>query len=106
MDSFITIDNNYTIGTNYAERDPGFTVHPGNTDSIVSYINSHWYNQSGTWPDWRVASPVAFDGNGLPVLTWPPAFDLSYSNTYMQTAGTDGLPLGDLNWFPDQKAAF
>ncbi|MDX2246566.1 MAG: T9SS type A sorting domain-containing protein [Bacteroidia bacterium] len=106
VDSFITTDNNYTIGTNYAGQDPGFTVHPGNTDSIVSYIKSHWLNPTGTWPDWRITSPISFDGGGLPVLSWPPAFDLSYSNVYMQTAGTDGLPLGDLNWFPDQKADF
>ena len=30
--------------------------------------------------------------------------DLSYSNPYLKTAGTDGLPLGDLNWFPSAKA--
>lgn len=39
-------------------------------------------------------------------MNWPPEFDLSYSNSILQTAGTDGLPLGDLNWFPDAKATY
>ncbi|MCB0749792.1 MAG: T9SS type A sorting domain-containing protein, partial [Ignavibacteriae bacterium] len=47
-----------------------------------------------------------YNGDGLPVLSWPPAMDLSYSNSYLQTAGTDGLPLGDLNWFPTAKASY
>ncbi|MBN2012028.1 T9SS type A sorting domain-containing protein, partial [candidate division KSB1 bacterium] len=45
-------------------------------------------------------------GTGQPVLNWPPAFDLSYSNVALQGAATDGLPMGDLNWFPDAKATY
>ncbi|MCA9732859.1 T9SS type A sorting domain-containing protein, partial [candidate division KSB1 bacterium] len=37
---------------------------------------------------------------------WPPAVDLSYSNAALMEAGTDGLPLGDLNWFPAKKAIY
>jgi hypothetical protein len=105
VDSFITIDDNYTIGTNYHETEPTFAIPPGNTDSIVKFMSYHWF-QTGDWPDWRVASPVTFDGTGQPGLSWPPAFDLSYANVWMQKAGTDKLPLGDLNWFPDKKADF
>lgn len=106
VDSFIITDDNYTIGTNYAEIDPGFTVHPGNTDAIVGHINGNWTDPTADWVDWRSASPVTFGDDGFPVLNWPPLFDLSYSNTYLQTAGTDGLPLGDLNWFSDKKAEY
>ncbi|MGY8788436.1 MAG: hypothetical protein ACKVH5_09110, partial [Fidelibacterota bacterium] len=28
------------------------------------------------------------------------------SNSALMTAGTDGLPLGDLNWYPTHKATF
>lgn len=35
---------------------------------------------------------------------WPLPEDFSYSNSSLLTYGTDGLPLGDLNWFPTQKA--
>ena len=41
-----------------------------------------------------------------PVLSWPPPFNLTYTNDTLLTAGTDGLPLGDLNWFPDKKAIY
>ena len=34
--------------------------------------------------------------------TWP-LFDGSYANESALTAGLDGLPVGDLNWFPDAK---
>lgn len=105
VDSFITIDDNYTIGTNYADIDPVFTMHPGNTAAIVDFLTYYWSN-TGEWPDWRVPSPISYNEEGFPVLNWPPTFDLSYSNDYLQTAGTDGLPLGDLNWFPDKKAEF
>ena len=106
VDSFIVADDNYTIGTNYAEIDPEFAMHPGKTDSIVKYLDYHWIDPTAEWPDWRVTPPVSFDEGGIPSLSWPPAFDLTYSNSFLQTAGTDGLPLGDLNWYPEQKAEF
>lgn len=107
VDSFIVADTNYTIGTNYADVDPEFTMLPGKTDSILKWLNFHWnVNPPAEWPDWRVAPPVSFDGTGQPSLSWPPAIDLTYGNVYMQTAGTDGLPLGDLNWFSDKKTEF
>jgi hypothetical protein len=56
VDSFIILDDNYTIGTNYAELDPEFTVHPGNTDSIVKHIYGHWIDPTGEWVDWRITS--------------------------------------------------
>lgn len=108
VDSFIIADDNYTIGANYADMDPGFTMHPGNAQAIASHINGHWIDPTSDWVDWRIPSPISFDeSTQLPKYnSWPPAFDLSYSNTFLQTAGTDGLALGDLNWFPDDKAIF
>jgi len=34
-----------------------------------------------------------------PKLTWPPVFDLRVGNAAL--VGTDGKPLGDLNWYPE-----
>lgn len=39
-------------------------------------------------------------------IVWPLPEDFSYTDAVLMTAGTDGLPLGDLNWFPDAKADF
>ena len=111
VDSIVTEDDDYTIGTNYSGFDPGFAVHPGNSAEIIGVTD--WFWEQGKpdgvrdttleWVDWRLTSPISYDG-AQPVLdNWPPAFDLSYSNAVLLTAGTDGLPLGDLNWFPEAK---
>jgi hypothetical protein len=40
-------------------------------------------------------------------VSWPLPEDFSYTSpANLLTAGTDHLPLGDLNWFPAQKAIF
>lgn len=37
---------------------------------------------------------------------WPLPEDFSYSNSTLLTGSTDGLPVGDLNWFPTSKENF
>ena len=37
---------------------------------------------------------------------WPVPENFTYTDASLMTAGTDGLPLGDLNWFSDAKATF
>lgn len=106
VDSFIIVDDNYTIGANYAEIEPDFTIPGGSVEATVQYNLAHYTDPTGEWPDWRIQSVVTFNDDGFPVLNWPVAFDLTYSNSFLQTAGTDGLPLGDLNWYPDKKAEY
>lgn len=106
VDSFIVADDNYKIGANYAQIDPGFTALADNAPQIADYLTNHYHDNSQEWPDWRLQIPVSYGEDGFPSLSWPPAFDLTYSNTALQTAGADGLPLGDLNWYPDQKADY
>ena len=66
----------------------------------------------GMTPDYRADADKngTFDENGFPLLglSNPPRdFDFSYPNTAMSYTHADGgFPLGDLNWFPDQKAAW
>jgi len=38
--------------------------------------------------------------------SWPLPEKFSYTDATLLTAGTDGLPIGDLNWFPTQLATF
>ncbi|MDZ7290566.1 MAG: hypothetical protein ONB44_02720, partial [candidate division KSB1 bacterium] len=35
---------------------------------------------------------------------WPIPENLAYTNAALLQGGTDGFPVGDLNWFPDKKA--
>jgi hypothetical protein len=57
---------------------------------------------TATMPWWRlVATPVE---DYFVYSDYPIPVDLSYSETDL--LGTDGLPIGDLNWFPADKATF
>jgi len=51
-------------------------------------------------PDWRL---VNIGDDYYTYSDWPIPVDLSYSDADLKTAGTDGLPVGDLNWFPALK---
>ncbi len=78
--------------------DPGFnSAITNHLDSLLHYIRNIGLQQfDRTW---------FFNPTGaLYPPTWPLPEVLSYGNTMMQTAATDGYPMGDLNWFPDKKA--
>jgi len=104
-DTTMMTDDNFTIGKNYWQFDPMFSNNPSQLDSMLAWDNFYW-NAGSNWPDWRAPLVVDYDANAQPVLNWPPTWDLSYTNDTLLTAGTDGLPLGDLNWFPDKKAMY
>ena len=54
-------------------------------------------------PDWRLVNdPVT----SYVYPDWPIPVDLSYSDADLRGGGLGGYPLGDLNWFPAQKAAW
>lgn len=109
VDSYVTKDANYRIGTNYSGFEPGWTIGPNNLAKQLQFLDEYWYpaHRGADWPDWRVPTGVAWDATtGLPVVNWPPTLNLSYTNATLQKAGTDGLPLGDLNWWPTQKATY
>jgi hypothetical protein len=107
VDSTILADNNFKIGKCYGQLDPRFTVPPNNVDSMIAWDQGFWSTpQPATAPLWNVERVITFDASYMPVRHWPPQFNLSYSNDTLLTAGTDGLPLGDLNWFPTQKATY
>ncbi len=93
VDSIILADDDYTIGTNYAEFDPEFATPPSNAAKLLEFTQAYWLDPTAEWVDWRIPSALTFDETtGAPSLTgWPPAFDLSYSNSFLLTAGSDGL---------------
>lgn len=106
VDSTLREDNNFKIGKNYWQFDPKFTAAPNNVDSMLAWVKGfRGKTQPTNAPNWRITPPITYN-NGNPVLTWPPPFNLTYTNDTLLKAGTDGLPLGDLNWFPDKKAIY
>ena len=54
-------------------------------------------------PDWRLIN--THSGDYLK-SDWPIPIDLAYSDADLQAAGMGAFPLGDLNWFPTQKASW
>jgi hypothetical protein len=100
-----TIDSLYrpkgvslTVANNQ-NTDPGFvTGVAGHIDSLIAYV---WKICAG-----QLDNRWAYPNNTLYPPTWPLPENLAYTNTGLQSAGTDGFALGDLNWFPTQKAAW
>jgi len=77
--------------------DPGFAstlVNPA-VDSCLKFANLIWTAQAVGAFRWSQMAADPFN------LAYPVSENLRYSNTTLYTAGTDGKPLGDLNWFPE-----
>lgn len=106
VDSTITADDDFTIGKSYWQFDPEFTTNPTKVDSMNGWNLANWTEETN-YSDWRITSPIQWNEDGTPINNLPMDYlDLSYSNEYLLEAGTDGLPLGDLNWFPAAKATY
>ena len=83
---------------NVMNVDPGFNSDiQTQLDSLTLYI---WKISAG-----KLDHPWFYNPNAsFYPPAWPLPENLAYTNTTLQSAGTDGFALGDLNWFPDQKA--
>ena len=104
IDSLAGILSPKIKAVNNLNVDPGFPAGSGVTgipnfvDSLIAYV----YKITTNKLDNRWAYPT----NTLYPPTWPLPENLTYTNASLLNAGTDGFALGDLNWFPTQKAAF
>jgi len=78
--------------------DPGFIAEPTNYDTLKIFIEGKW--ETGADIDWAYNKYSGF------AQQWPLPEDLAYSNAAYQTAAMGGFPLGDLNWYPEQKATW
>lgn len=80
--------------------DPGFAGFVTNqVDSAIKYVIAIRANMYPGYM-WDYTA-------GQPMFSWLwPLPSLAYSNTALQSAGSDGYALGDLNQFPSQKAAW
>jgi len=93
--------------------DPDFTDHGGLMTWAVDEVINWSINTAGPGNDvlmgkWRSEGNEAETGVAANFLNfdWPVAADLSYSNSAYLEAGFNGFPIGDINWFPAQKAAW
>lgn len=92
---------NFVLANNDTTNDPGFPASVlGQIDSLIKFATLTRLGTQTTYlwyynPNGHLFAPV-----------WPLPENLAYTNTTMQHEGTDGFALGDLNWFPSQKAAW
>ncbi len=103
---YINVANNDSV-------DPGFnsTLVQTAGSKMAAFVDTLWHNnQSGlgirpyVYP---LYDPPTWDGvaaNWSSTQGYPVPENLRYSNVALQTAGSDGKALGDLNWFPEQLA--
>lgn len=95
------------VESNNDSLDPGFSpslVGPA-VDSLIKFVNITWVQGSGGAFRWSQLPGDPVTVFQLIPKNWsvyPVPENLRYSNTALQTAGTDGKALGDLNWYPEQ----
>ncbi len=99
-------------GTWYMDGDPGFTEDFGMLDASAALGDFIEFTVASlpdanalVMTDMRTeANPGS--GETFAISDWPIPVDLSYSNTTYLSGAYGGLPVGDLNWFPAQKASW
>jgi hypothetical protein len=103
---YISVANNDNV-------DPGFnsTLVQTAGSRMAAFVDTLWHhNQAavGIRPYvYPLYDPPTWDGVPSDWKTtqgYPVPENLAYSNTALQSAGSDGFALGDLNWFPSQLA--
>jgi hypothetical protein len=92
--------------------DPGFSASIINpmVASLDSFTVARWNGSVSTSPLWRqfITNPANVFGpvakNWAQTQGYPVPENFAYTNASLQTMGTDGKPLGDLNWYPSLNA--
>lgn len=77
-------------------------------EAMAAFVDTLWHHDGtgmGVRPFvYEFDDPPTWDGVAVDWAAtqgYPVPENLRYSNTALQSAGTDGKPLGDLNWFPE-----
>lgn len=99
---FAEFDNMVAKDNMEDQGEPGFTTYPDNHQDRINFItdlrNANSPIRLHYWDPGRDASNES--------IQWPLPEDLAYTNTTYKSGGVTGYPLGDLNWFPTEKAAW
>lgn len=96
----------YLVAENNIEADPQF-IDTDMRDFVVGEVVDfcRTYRNGGT-PTSDRNYDAHLGSADLLILPWPLPENLSYTNSDMLTGGHDGLPIGDLNWFPDKRTLY
>ncbi len=98
----------HLVAANDDSVDPGFSssLTTPALDSLVQYEYLQWLNGDASnyiWPQLPTDPTHLFAGvpkNWQQTQGYPVPENLTYSDKALLSAGTDGKPLGDLNWYP------
>lgn len=82
--SHVNISNNLNVDPQFSDADT-----KGHADSLVAYVKRIATRQLDNRWDYKIAFPPK----------WPVPENLVYTNATLKVGGSDGKPLGDLNWF-------
>lgn len=92
----------------------GMTLEGGITDinpEFDAVTEEHWVDIAVDWvwnkrrtTDWAGYYRLFDKEENMYRLEWPLPEDLAYKSAALANASTEGLHLGDLNWFPEDKA--
>jgi hypothetical protein len=95
----------YYYESDWHNVDPGFTNNEDLMDEWVSFIVSNGTpgapGGGDKMPWWRTNQT-----DNIWEPDWPPLADLSYSDGTLNGGAMGGYPLGDLNWYLDDKASW
>ncbi len=99
---------------NWYDKDPGYL------DPVINQMNDSMYLNVINWYKTVLFGEAGMQQSEAPSYNWDvdrwagtpnseyptvwPRFNGKYSNPELLNASIEGLPLGDLNWFPEQKA--
>ncbi len=102
----------HLVAANNDSVDPGFSssLTTPALDSLVQYEHLQWLNGDASnyiWPQLPTDPTNIFADvpkDWASTQGYPVPENLKYSDSALLTAGTDGKPLGDLNWYPSLNA--
>ncbi|MDZ4700173.1 MAG: T9SS type A sorting domain-containing protein [Rhodothermales bacterium] len=89
---------------NLLDLSPDLVTYPA--DLIPSMVSNITELRAGNSASPRYDYDPGRDETCFQCNIWPRPEDFSYTTADLLTAGTDDLPLGDLNWFTDAKATY
>jgi hypothetical protein len=109
---YITVASNDSV-------DPGFTATLVQTagSKMAAFVDTLWHNNQAANglrpyvyqlfdpPTWSSVPSTWRTVKGNTYYGYPVPENLRYTNATLQTKGSDGKALGDLNWFPEQITA-